>query len=512
MPRSETRLAGGDGAIASAEPLDDVDLPPEWAGRLTAPTEPDGRADAHRVRMRDGVRLATDVHLPSPLRGRIPAVLIRQCHDKGGLGALARRVTERGFGIVVQDVRGTFRSGGERTPWFHEADDGFDTIDWVVRQSWCDERVAMLGDGYAGFAQWAAAAAAHPGLRAIAPAAASQRVPHLWFGSDVAVPDGVDWLARWWSGPGELAGEILDWSVRPLLDVIPEELENARRLHRELLSLNEAELLAACHPTGPPAKRLGVPALLAGAWRDVMTPELLRDWSVASSASPAAGHQHLVLAADSGEADLEFLDHHVRGRGDAPPRVRYEVVGAGWREADRWPPPEAQELRLHLRSGGVLRAQPGRLGTVRWVHDPGAPVPATVDDDRDDVVAFTATPTDRDLDIVGPIAADVRVASTAPSMHLVAVLADLAPDGRAQPIAEGIARIDTRYGPATATVHLGSTAYRLPAGHRLRLALASSMHPRYLVHPGTDDNPWTAIEARPSTQTLLSGALRLATA
>lgn len=491
-------------------PTGEVRLNDDDAATAAAPGAPE--AEEHLVRMRDGVRLATDVHLPSPLRERIPAVLIRQCHDKGRVSRLAGQLTERGYGVVVQDVRGTFRSDGERTPWFHEADDGFDTIDWVVQQSWCDERVAMAGDAYAGFAQWAAAAAAHPGLRAIAPAAASQRVPHLWFGSDVAVPDGVDWLARWWSGPGKLAGDVLDWSVRPLVDVIPEELENARRLHRELLSLNEAELLAACHPSGPPAKRLRVPALLAGAWRDPLTPKLLRDWSVASSASPAAGHQHLVLASDPSEPDLEFLDHHVRGRGEAPPRVRYEVVGAGWREADRWPPPEAQELRLHLRSGGALRGQPGRLGAVRWVHDPAAPVPAGAADERDDVVAFTAAPTEHRLDIVGPVAADVRVASTAPSMHLIATILDLAPDGRARPIAEGIARIDTRYGPATATVHLGSTAYRLPAGHRLRLALASSRHPRYLVHPGTDDNPWTAIEARPSTQTLRTGVLRLATA
>ena len=227
--------------LTAIQTASDIGLPARWAERLRGPAAPLPGAEEHRVRMRDGVRLATDVHLPSPLHGRIPAVLVRLSYDKSGaapaMAAVAAQLADRGYALVVQDVRGTFRSEGERAPWLHEADDGFDTIDWIVRQSWCDERVAMLGDSYLGFTQWAAAAAAHPGLKAIAPRVASEQVPDAWFAADVASLAGVDWLARWWSGPGMVAGDILDLTARPLIDAIPADLRDARTLHREFLSL-----------------------------------------------------------------------------------------------------------------------------------------------------------------------------------------------------------------------------------------------------------------------------------
>lgn len=549
-----------------------VELPPPWDGRHVGPAAPVEGADEHMVRMRDGARLATDVYLPSGLRGRVPAVLVRLCYDKSGarppIVDIAGFLTDRGYGVVVQDVRGRYRSEGERTPWMHEADDGFDTIDWIVRQGWCDERVAMVGHSYLGFTQWAAAATAHPGLRAIAPRVASERVPRAWFASDVASRDGVEWLARHWSAPGMLEGEILDFAARPLLDIIPAELENARQLHHEFLSFNEAELHAAIYPGELPAARLSIPALHTGAWFDSLMPYQMRDWGVVSSRSLSAGDQYLVMDAvdhmgtpfrfDDGtpatgdqaatlERHLErvagFFDRYVLGSETlAPlPRVRYEIANGDWREAERWPPHDVRELRLYLEDapqaarsedGAALAAEPTRRGEVHWTHDPGAPVPSLVELDadalsplpvdervvhaREDVLTFTAPAAEQPLDIVGPLAVDVLVASTAPSMHLVAMLADVAPDGRAVLIAEGIAPIDTRYGTASATVQLGSAAYRVLPGHRLRLALASSRFPRYFVHPGTNDNLWTAVEARPAVQTLTTGGpngsvLRLST-
>ncbi|MGH8963661.1 MAG: CocE/NonD family hydrolase [Jatrophihabitantaceae bacterium] len=508
--------------------------------------------DAVLVRLRDGVRLATDIYLPQPLRGRIPAALVRGCYDKSsaitGATHIAAEVTARGYALVVQDVQGTFGSGGERTPWLHEARDGFDVIDWIVRQSWCDERVVMLGDSYLGFTQWAAAASAHPGLRAIAPRVASQRVPDAWFCADIAAPIGAEWLARWWSGP-EATDLALDWRTRPVLEAIPAELANARELHREFLSLNEAELHAAIYPGPLPATRLAIPALHAGAWFDLMTPYQMRDWAAVSNHCPAAGDQFLVMAAEDhtghpfhpgAVADdaaiaaagttrvrrvLDFFDHYLRDTAVAPTaRVRYEVAGAGWRVAERWPPPEVQELQLFLTgdaSGRALGRRPGRPGELTWVHDPADPVPSpvTVDNDmlaqqlpdeqalhlREDVLAFTTEARPTALDLIGSGAVDLVVASTAPAMHMVATLLDVTPTGAATAITEGIARLDTRYGPASTTVHLAPTAYRVPAGHRLRLALACTRFPRYLVHPGTDDNLWTAVEDRPATQTLTVG-------
>ena len=68
----------------------------------------------------------------------------------------ARYMMGRGYHVVVQDVRGKFRSEGETVMFVHEAADGSDTIDWIVEQDWCDGSVAMWGDSYYGFTQFAA--------------------------------------------------------------------------------------------------------------------------------------------------------------------------------------------------------------------------------------------------------------------------------------------------------------------------------------------------------------------
>ncbi|MEZ5298293.1 MAG: CocE/NonD family hydrolase [Ilumatobacteraceae bacterium] len=139
----------------------------------TGPAPRDARAIEHIVAMRDGVRLATDLYLVGGEAIPGPVVLIRLPYDKCGaytaMPATAAVMTARGYHVVVQDVRGKFRSEGETVMFTHEAADGYDTIDWVVAQPWSDGAVAMWGDSYYGFTQLAAASGGHPALRAIAP-------------------------------------------------------------------------------------------------------------------------------------------------------------------------------------------------------------------------------------------------------------------------------------------------------------------------------------------------------
>ncbi|MGH8963658.1 MAG: CocE/NonD family hydrolase, partial [Jatrophihabitantaceae bacterium] len=191
-------------------------------------------AEPQMVGMRDGVRLATDVYLPQPLRGRAPAVLLRTCYDKCGplmsLPATATVLAAAGYVAVVQDVRGRFRSEGERLPFFHELADGYDTLNWIERQPWSNGIVGMLGTSYLGFAQWAAAAGGHPALRALSLAVTSQLVPTTWWGPRLAAPAGTEWLVDEWSCPTRLEGRALDWTQRPFADVVPADLPNARAL------------------------------------------------------------------------------------------------------------------------------------------------------------------------------------------------------------------------------------------------------------------------------------------
>jgi len=91
------------------------------------------------VPMRDGVNLATDIYRPAQ-EGRFPVLLSRLPYNKelpGMLAALAGtalRAVQKGYVVVLQDCRGRFASEGEFSPPFDEANDGVDTVNWIVQQ------------------------------------------------------------------------------------------------------------------------------------------------------------------------------------------------------------------------------------------------------------------------------------------------------------------------------------------------------------------------------------------
>jgi putative CocE/NonD family hydrolase len=124
------------------------------------------------VPMRDGTVLRADVYRPSA--GRHPVLLMRTPYSKDvpmGLMVVLNyvRAAEAGYVVVVQDVRGRFRSEGNFVPFVNEADDGYDSVEWAAAQEWSSGRVGMFGSSYMAATQLQAATAAPPHLCAIAP-------------------------------------------------------------------------------------------------------------------------------------------------------------------------------------------------------------------------------------------------------------------------------------------------------------------------------------------------------
>ncbi len=96
------------------------------------------------VPMRDGVHLSIDVYLPST-HGSFPVVLARTPYNKRGIGNLGADASRRGYALAVQDVRGRYESEGENLPFDRDMDDGFDTAEWVAKQSWCNGSIGTWG-------------------------------------------------------------------------------------------------------------------------------------------------------------------------------------------------------------------------------------------------------------------------------------------------------------------------------------------------------------------------------
>jgi putative CocE/NonD family hydrolase len=119
------------------------------------------------VRARDGVGLATDVYRP-PGRGPFPVLLERTPYDKSVPSRSERTADEtaprsraevafyfvrHGYAVVYQDCRGRYKSDGRFTKYLSEAEDGYDTLAWLLRQSWCNGRIGTFGLSYAAHAQ-----------------------------------------------------------------------------------------------------------------------------------------------------------------------------------------------------------------------------------------------------------------------------------------------------------------------------------------------------------------------
>ncbi|MEI7577325.1 MAG: CocE/NonD family hydrolase [Armatimonadota bacterium] len=119
------------------------------------------------IPMRDGVTTKATVYRPKA-EGRYPVILTRTPYGRKQ-SPTANFFASRGYVFVSQDVRGTGDSKGVFLPMESERADGYDTIDWIDNQVWCNGRVGMIGASYGGFVQWAAAVENHPSLKCMVP-------------------------------------------------------------------------------------------------------------------------------------------------------------------------------------------------------------------------------------------------------------------------------------------------------------------------------------------------------
>ena len=492
-------------------------------------------ARPYAVRMRDGVRLATDVYLPTG-RGPWPVLLSRLPYDKAGdecfMPAIARWFNERGYAVVVQDVRGKIRSGGDLEPFRAEVTDGYDTIEWITEQDWSTGAVGMFGDSYFGWTQWAAAASQHQALRAIAPRVISADI------GDVVTRGGqfrLEMMGLWaletWVDEYLYGYEdTVDWSARPLSEVVPKALSGRRSEFLDRLAQEGVP------ESGRLSVRGDVPALHLGGWWDIVRDGQLDTWRRAAAAGNAPqflvmdavdhgwtrlrtpGEPYVDPSADSAAMSVledylgplvPFFDHYLAGSGayDAPP-VRWMLTHAGWQADAEWPPTRSVPIEWHLTGHrrGLLSPTPEeREQVVEWTQEPDDLVPSLAHayhplvepaddsalDDRGDVLIFHSDPLPYSLDLAGPVSLTASCDSSSPGARIMVSLCDLTPDGSALRIVDGVAAVES---DVPLTVRLGDTGYRVRAGHRLRLQVSASEFPRYLPDTGTGDDSWTATE------------------
>jgi len=167
--------------------------------------------------MRDGARIAIDVHLPKHAQAgrRLPTILrmtryLRALAHRNRIAdwldvartfdlyaQMRARFLATGYAWVDVDVRGTGASSGTWTsPWHAEqVRDSGEVVDWIVKQPWSTGRVGSLGISYDGTAAEMLLVAKHPAVRAVAPLFSLYDVY-----ADVAFPGGIHlaWFTEAW--------------------------------------------------------------------------------------------------------------------------------------------------------------------------------------------------------------------------------------------------------------------------------------------------------------------------
>jgi putative CocE/NonD family hydrolase len=496
------------------------------------------------VPMRDGTVLRADAYLPDA-GGPAPAVVSRTPYDRSlslipPAGLEPERATEAGFAVVVQDVRGLHGSEGEFRSFEAEGSDGFDTVEWVAAQEWCDGAVGMTGRSYPAAAQWRAAVERPPHLRAIFPVVVGSDYYDGWIYQGGAFELGFNlfWLHLMSDGSARRSLDD-DFGHLPLTEVPLLAETPLAGLYREWLA----------HPTyddewkrlsiRPRYGQVEVPAFNVGGWYDIFlsgtlenfarlrtegateaaragTRLLVGPWGHGSAFGPYPDHKLPGMEAqiDLAGLQLEYFERHLRGGdpddGQAP--VRIFVMGENrWRDEGDWPPPKASAERWFLHAGSLSPEPPADEPHDEYVYDPRHPAPTIGGptslpgrmmkpsagphdqrplEQRDDVLVYTSDTLEQPLEVTGPLELVLFAATSGPDTDFVAKLCDVDAEGRSRILAEGVLRARFRDGYEAPKpvepdrvyelhVDLAATSNVFLPGHSIRLDVTSSSHPRF---------------------------------
>ncbi len=135
--------------------------------------------------MRDGVILRANVFRPDA-PGRYPAILIRTPYGKASGGY--ERFVRSGYVVVTQDSRGRYASDGDYVPFTVEhtgdAEDGYDSVEWLAQQPYCNGSVGTMGNSYNAWMQWQLAKLRPPHLVAMCACTIPLEITDVdWWGS-----------------------------------------------------------------------------------------------------------------------------------------------------------------------------------------------------------------------------------------------------------------------------------------------------------------------------------------
>lgn len=384
------------------------------------------------VPMRDGTILYADVFRPRKF-GRYPVLLLRTPYNKETPLSQTyfhpAKYSMLGYVVIVQDVRGRWKSGGDFDPLIAEQNDGYDSVEWAASLPYSNGRVGTYGFSYAGVTQLYAAASRPPSLRAICPGFTAPRLREGWLfnGGAFALSFAATWAAQLAmhssrSNRDEAAfsrflrvysGEGQDWGHLPLNSYPPLIGSGDSEMFFKWIDHQHDSLYWDERRVDHRYPDMQVPGLHVGGWFDTFLDGTVENFTRMSQTTPCsstASTQKLVVgpwwhglwgrnvgAADFGpEANncvntwqLKWFDQFLRDEDTGVLDGGAEVFLMGvnrWESFSEWPPSEARAEEFYLHGSGsantaagdgsLSQEAPGTESPDVFLYDPVFPTPS----------------------------------------------------------------------------------------------------------------------------------------
>jgi putative CocE/NonD family hydrolase len=487
-----------------------------------------------RIPVHDGTHLSADLIRPDA-NGKFPAIIEYMPYRKDDLSQALNDVhyywAERGFVGVRLDVRGTGSSEGVNTDEYmpEEQQDGYDAVEWLAKQPWCNGKVGMFGSSYGGFTCIQVAMHRPPHLKAIVPLYATDDR----YTDDCHYTPGGN--MRMYYDVGTYGGAMVCRNAVPPLP----ELAGPKwaEVWKDRLEKNEPYLLKWMKQQvdgpywrgaslRPGYDRIQCPVFLIAGWRDGYPNPMLRMYTHLKAPKKLLMgpwvHQRANFSVPGPRIDYQnevvrFFAHWLRDENTgimkeppvtvylqeyAKPERTLDITPGHWRNDADFPPEGTTERTFYLQEGGVLAEKPGQksqrpqdefeylptVGVSNLYWSGGGISYYLADDQRADEaysLVYTTAPFTEAMRILGWPRVILHGSSTAKVATFVVKLADVAPDGSSALIVDGSLNGTRRRSltdPQPMTpgevyeldIPMWPTGWVLQPGHRLRLAISGA--------------------------------------
>ncbi len=522
------------------------------------PTPPES-SPATLIPMRDGVRLAASVRLPST-EGKFSTILMRTPY---GREAFLPADLPRTCAIVTQDVRGRAESEGIWEPFQNEGNDGYDTVQWIARQPWSDGRVGMVGVSYIAYAEWAAAAEHPPALKCIvsdsSPPDPYQNIPYengcfllatnLWYAGIIGKSSAAaSPKTRGLNGYATLPIANVDLAVTSARnDVFQKEILMERpedwRRGETIPGLRNCSVAALLLTGTSDGDRVGTQ--LRWQARPSFPDQFLvcGPWGHGAPDNMTVGSQKFEDGTAMSVAAIRtrFLLKYLGTVGDskkAIPRACVYIEGdKNWSVEESWPPQGAVIRHFFATlgqspGGALLESRPAPAATLGYVYDPTrinilprlrsnplddlSSEPLKEDDLPFGHVLFHGALLAAPLTITGAPKAHIRFSTTAVDTDFFVELFDESPTRTYMPVGQA-GKFRARYTvtaggallnpgkPYEADIQLWDVSQTLPIGHRLTMMISSDRFPVYARNLNSGEPLATGTHPVVATQTIFLG-------